>query len=514
MRRLVGFCAVLGAAVLSSSCLVGPNYKRPSATVTPGFKEPPPPEFKEANGWKVGEPRDDQIRGKWWEVFQDPLLNSLEEQVNVSNLTIVQAEAQFRQARAAVGIARAALFPTLTAGTSIINQRQSGTIIVGQGKNGAVSGTGQITEYTFPTLNLSYEADVWGRVRRNIEANVDNAQASAADLETMRLSMTTELATDYFNLRGQDAQKRLLDSTVTAYAEALKLTQDRFNQGIASQVDVAQAQTQLETTRAQATDLGVQRTQLEHAIAVLVGKAPAELTIPMETPPVQLPAIPVALPTELLERRPDIASAERMVAAANAQIGVAKAAYYPALSFSASAGLESSSLKNLFTWPSRFWSLGPSLVETVFDGGLRRATDAQAIAAYDAMVAAYRLSVLTAFQNVEDALSGLRVLSEEAKQEEAAVKAAEQSLDLANVQYKGGITTYLQVITAQEAALGNERTSVSLQTERITTIVALIKALGGGWDTTKLPSAAELTAKMPPPPAPGATQPAAQPKTP
>jgi NodT family efflux transporter outer membrane factor (OMF) lipoprotein len=436
-------------------------------------------------------------------------LNTLEEQVRVSNLNIAQAEAQFREARAAVRIARADLYPTVTGGVSATRAhetRNRATTAAPATTTAAGSALalppGTANDFQIP-FDATYEIDAWGRVRNNIAANVATAQASAADLETMRLSMHAELATDYFQLRGLDAEKQLLDSTVVAYKKALDLTIARHDQGIASGVDVEQARTQLETTRAQSADLGVQRTQLEHAIAVLTGKSPAELTIELaplnETPP----PVPIALPSELLERRPDIASAERHVASANAQIGVAMAAFYPTISLSAAGGLESSAITTLIQWPSRFWSLGASLLQTVFDAGRRRATTDQAVATYDATVAAYRLSVLTAFQDVEDNLAALRVLEEEAKIQAAAVKSAQRSLELANNRYVGGITTYLEVITAQSVALTNETTAVSLLSRRMTSSVALVKALGGGWDTSSLPSATDLLAKQPPAVAPG-----------
>jgi NodT family efflux transporter outer membrane factor (OMF) lipoprotein len=406
---------------------------------------------------------------------------------------MAQAQAQFREARAAVRIARADLFPNITAGFTATRSHQSSNR--GSG-SGFVIGTRN--DFQIP-LDVTYEADAWGRIRNTIAASVDTAQASAADLETIRLSMHAELATDYFQLRGVDAQKRLLDSTVVAYERALQLTNDRHNQGVVSGVDVEQARTQLETTRAQSADLGVQRTQLEHAIAVLTGKTPAEFSIATAPLTEQPPAIPIALPSDLLERRPDISSAERHVAAANSQIGVARAAFYPTISLSAGGGLESSALSTLIQWPSRFWSLGASLLQTAFDAGKRRAASDQAIAAYDATVDAYRLSVLTAFQDVEDNLAALRVLSGEAKIQDVAVKSAERSLELANNRYKGGITTYLEVITAQSVALTNERTAVDLLSRRMTASVALIKALGGGWDASSLPSATDLAAKQPSP---------------
>jgi NodT family efflux transporter outer membrane factor (OMF) lipoprotein len=490
--------ALGGLAAILSGCMVGPNYQRPPASAPAAWKEPPPP------NWKSATPRDELPRGKWWEVFGDPQLDALEEQVAVSNQSIAQAEAQFRAARAAAAVARANLFPTVTAGASATRSRGStgrGSSAAGSGSGGttgtpAASATSAATTslYQVP-IDVSYEVDVWGRVRRQVEAGVATAQAGAGDLETLRLSMQAELAVDYFELHGLDAQQQLLTTTAGAYQKALELTTNRYNQGVASGVDVAQAQTQLETTRAQAIDLGVQRTALEHAIAVLIGKPPSELTITLAPVGVQPPAIPVALPSELLERRPDVAASERRMAAANAQIGVQVAAYYPTLSLTASGGFESSNLADLFSWPSRFWSLGASAVETLFNGGARRAATEQARANYDAAVAAYRQSVLTAFQNVEDNLAALRVLDEEAAQQAIAVAAAEKSLSLSSYRYQGGITTYLEVITAQAAALTNERTAVDILTRRMTASVNLVKALGGGWRESDLPSGAAILSR-------------------
>jgi NodT family efflux transporter outer membrane factor (OMF) lipoprotein len=356
------------------------------------------------------------------------------------------------------------------------------------------SSGGSTTVYQVP-VDVSYEADVWGRVRRGIEANVASAQASAADVEAVRLSLQTELAVDYFELHGLDEQKKLLDAAVKSYETALKITTNRHDQGVSSGADVAQAQTQLETTRAQAIDLGVDRAALEHAIAILTGKAPADLTLqpaPLGATP---PAIPVALPSELLERRPDIAASERRMAAANAQVGVATAAFYPSLSLSGTGGFQSSTLASLFSLPNRFWSLGAQLAETIFDGGRRRAATAQAQASYDAAVAAYRENVLTAFQNVEDNLAALRILGDEATQQAVAVAAAEHSLELAKNRYQQGVTSYLEVITAQNAALANERTAVDVRVRQMTASVNLIKALGGGWTTEELPAAGSLATR-------------------
>ena len=472
--------------LLLSGCAVGPNYQKPSAPVPAAYKEPPPPESPAAapEMWKPAEPRDDAHRGKWWEVFGDSELDALEEQVTVSNLTIAQAEAQFRGARAAVRGARADFFPTVTASASV-TRSQTGT-------------SPPINQYSLPA-DLSYEVDVWGRVRRSVESSVALAQASAADLEAVRLTMHSELALDYFALRGLDTQKNLLDTNVVAYEKALQMTMNRYNQGVVSGVDVAQAQTLLETTRAQATDLSVSRAQFEHAIATLVGKAPADFSIaplPGLSPP---PAIPAGVPSELLERRPDIAASERRVASANAQIGIAIAAFFPRLLLAAAGGYEGSTLADWFTLPSRFWSIGPSVVATLLDGGKRRAVTEQARASHEATVAVYRLQVLTAFQDVEDNLAALRLLGEEAAQQAAAVKAADRSLTLARNRYLTGTTTYLEVVTAQAVALSNQRTAVEIQVRRLTAAVNLIKALGGGWRASDLPYGSVTAAAAPAP---------------
>jgi NodT family efflux transporter outer membrane factor (OMF) lipoprotein len=474
-----------GALTLLASCTVGPKYVRPTSVASPAFKEPVPDSYKEVTGWKTGQPRDSVARGKWWEIFGDPDLNALEEQIDLNSQTLAQAEANYRGARAAVRVARAGLFPTLTTAPAVSGSRTSGSI----GNTSFQPKTVSLAQIPF---DASWEADIWGKVRRGIESSIETAQASAGDLETARLSLQAELALDFFQLHGLDAQKQLLDTTVTAYQKALDLTNNRYSQGVASQIDVVQARTQLEQTRAQSTDTLVQRTQLEHAIAIIIGKAPSSLTIPVKVLKAPPPPVPVGIPSQLLERRPDIAANERRVAAANAQVGVAQAAFYPDITLSAAAGIEGSSLVNLFTWPSRFWSLGPTLSYTLLDFGKRQGTLEQAQATYDADVAVYRQNVLTAFQDVEDNLSALRVLEQEAKEQAAAVTAAERSLELAINQYQGGITAYLQVITAQAIALSNEETQVQLLTKRMTACVSLIKAIGGDFNVSGLPTPQEV----------------------
>jgi len=481
-------CVFLGllipAMLLSTACMVGPKYQRPAAPVSPAFKEPPP------EGWKEAQPSDGIIRGKWWEIYNDPNLNALEEQVNISNQNILSAEAQYREARDAVRIARSGLFPTVTGSASIVNSKTSANLVNNNGRGAFVPG--QRTDYNLP-LSLSYQADLWGSIRRTVRQSAETAQASAAQLENARLTFHAELALDYFQLRGTDSAKDLLDTTVKSYQQFLELTQNRQKSGIASGADVAQAQTQLDSARAQLIDLDVARSQFEHAIAILIGKPPSELSIargPLKSEP---PPVPIGVPSTLLERRPDIAQAERQMAAANEQIGIARAAFFPALTLSATAGLESSSIVNWFTWPSRFWSVGPQMAETLFDAGKRRAQSAQAQAAFDVTVADYRQVVLTGFQQVEDNLSTLRVLSEEALAEQSAVKAAEDALQISTYQYKAGTVSYLQVITLQVIALQDEKTAVDILTRRMEASVSLVQALGGGWDASKLPSIADVS---------------------
>ena len=475
---------VLLVLAFVTGCVVGPDYVRPTV-ITPDA-------YKEVDGWKVARPQDDAPRGAWWEIFADPQLNALAAQVSVSNQSVAVAEAQFRQARALVREARAAYFPTVTLGIGYARSRQSATL--GSVKT---TTTGPASNFTFP-LDVSWELDLWGRIRRAVESNQASAQASAADLETSRLSLQAELAQDYFQLRALDAQKQLLDITVAAFQKSLELTRNRYEGGVASRADVAQAETQLKTTQAQAIDVGVQRAQLEHAIAVLIGRPPSGFSLPQAPLAATPPTIPVGVPSELLQRRPDVAGAERRVAAANAQIGVAIAAFYPSLTLGASGGFESGSVSEWFTWPSRVWSVGPTISETVFDGGLRRAQTDFARAGYDASVGTYRQTVLTAFQAVEDNLAALRILEQEGQVQDEAAKDAEQSVTLTTNQYKAGTVNYLNVITAQTIALTDETTAVQIRGRRMSAAVLLIQALGGGWNVAALPSAEAVTAREQP----------------
>jgi NodT family efflux transporter outer membrane factor (OMF) lipoprotein len=475
---------LIATAVLHfCGCEVGPNYRRPAA--------PTPPAYKETGDWKPAQPNDQNLGGMWWTIFQDPQLDALELQVNVSNQNLKAAEAQYRQSRAALRYSRADLYPTVTAGPSATREHISSN----RPPPSAVFDGITYNDYILP-FDFSYQLDVWGRVRRMVESSRQQAQASAADLATMNLSMHADLALDYFQARSLDAEEQLLNSTVTEYEEALRLTQSQFRGGIASEMEVEQAMTQLKTVQAAAIDVEVMRAQYEHAVAILIGKPPADFSLPplpLTTPP---PPIPAGLPSELLERRPDIAAAERRVASANAQIGVAKSAYYPSITLGASGGFESSNITTLLTGPSGLWSFGGSALMTVFDVGRRRALTDQAIAAYDYQVATYRESVLTGFQQVEDNLAAVRILENEAKVQDEAVVAAQRSLALSLKRYNGGVTDYLEVIVAQNAALSDEVTAVNILGRRMANTVLLIQALGGGWDRSTLPERPECCGKL------------------
>jgi NodT family efflux transporter outer membrane factor (OMF) lipoprotein len=469
MTTRIAFALVLSACL--AGCMVGPDYVRPTAPVPEGYRE--------MEGWKRAEPRDAIARGRWWEMFGDPALDALAARVDISNQNIRIAEANFRQAQALAEQARAGLFPTVGAGASAIRS-QSPSL-----SNQPSFATGPVNNFNL-NLNASWELDLWGKVRRGIEAGEANWQASAADLELARLSAQSALAQAYLSLRVADVQRRVLEETVAAYQRSLQLTQNRYAAGVAARVDVVQAEVQLKSTQAQLVDNGIDRALLEHAIATLIGEPASTFTIPRAPLVAKLPDIPVGVPSELLERRPDVAAAERSVAAANAQIGVAQAAFYPTLTLSASGGFRSNSFADWLTVPSRFWSLGAALAQTIFDGGLRRAVSDQAIAAYDGQVAAYRQTVLTGFQEVEDSLAQLRLLEEEAGFQNDAARGAQLSVELTTNQYKAGIVSYLNVIAAQAIALNNERAAVNVEGRRLVASVALVKALGGGWDARAL----------------------------
>ena len=520
--------AVIGFAVLCG-CNPAPKYAKPTMPAPVAYKETGPQDFKEGKGWRIAQPGDDKLRAKWWELYNDPVLSALEEQVSTGNQSLAASEANFRASRALVVSARSSLFPLVGASPAYTNSRFSSTargsrVVVGN--TGVSSGTGTSTgtgsgtgtgtntgtgttsgvagtsnsgifnDFNFP-IDVSYTVDFWHRIRNNIAANAYSAQASAADVATALLTLQAELATDYFEVRALDAQRAILQDTLNNYRNSLNLTVALYRAGIDSEQDVTQAETQLTTANAQLTDLGTGRAQYEHAIATLIGKPPADLLLAPAPFVPNPPPVPVALPSTLLERRPDIASYERQVAAANADIGVARAAYYPNVTLSASGGFETSSFTQWFTWPSRFWSLGPTVSQTIYDGGARRAQVEQAEASYDSAVANYRQTVLNAFQAVEDNLANLRILSQEIGQQQRAIESSAHYLDLATIRYKTGVDSYLNVITAQTSVLNSRETQVQTQLREMTASVSLVVALGGGWDPRQLPAMKDLIAKPP-----------------
>jgi NodT family efflux transporter outer membrane factor (OMF) lipoprotein len=479
--------AGLVSVISLAGCSVGPKYVRPAVATTPAYREQPPDSFKGAVMWQPAQPGDQQLRGKWWEAFGDPKLNALEEQVTVSNEDLKAAEARFREARALVRFNRAAEFPTISVGPSASyvkdsNNTPSFPTSVSHNASG---------DFVLP-FDLSYEIDLWGRVRRTVAAAREETQATAADVATASLSLHAELAIDYFELRSADTQKRILDDTVKVYTDNYRLTETRFEGGASPRSDVAQAKTQLDDTRVQDTDVTVQRAAYEHAIAVLMGKPPAEFSLAPAPLGLAPPAIPVGLPSELLERRPDIAAGERRVAEANQQIGIARAAYFPTLTLDGTAGWESTHVASLLNGPNALWAVGPGLIETLFDAGRRRASSQAAWANFDATTANYRQTTLTAFQEVEDNLAALRILEQETQQQHEATAAAEDWLGVSMNRYTGGVDNYLQVIIAQSSALTNERNDADIVRRRMDASVLLIKALGGGWDVSELPREASL----------------------
>jgi NodT family efflux transporter outer membrane factor (OMF) lipoprotein len=479
------FCGVL------AGCNVGPKYLPPTMTAPAAFKESSA-QFKEADGFAVAQPQDAALRGKWWEIYNESELNVLEDQLNIDNQNIRQAFENFMEARALVREARSQYFPTVGVGGSYTRSRTSSNI-------GSASSTGttagkQSQVFSLPA-DASWESDLWGKVRNTVRASQYTAQLTAADLENERLSEQASLAEYFFEIRGQDKLQQILNDTVEADKKALEVVRAAYDTGVADQISVVEAQTTLESTQSAAINLGIARAQYEHAIALLVGKPASAFSIPVEPRTSAPPAIPVGVPSELLERRPDIAAAERNMAAANAQIGVAYAAYYPALTLSATGGVESSAIKNLLDWPSRFWSVGPSISETVYDSGLRRATVNQYIATYNANLAAYRQSVLAAFQQVEDSLAAVRILSRQIQRQQEAVDSSQTFLRLEQGRYETGIDPYIDVVTAQTTLLANQQSLAEVQVLQMTASVQLIESLGGGWDRSQLPTPARITQK-------------------
>ncbi len=470
---------LLACLVLAAGCNFAPKYSKPEVQAPAAFKELAPAQFPSTDGWKSAEPKDDVMRGPWWELFHEPALNGLESQVIVSNQNIAAAVANFLAARAMLKEARSQYYPTVSADPSVTRARESSS----PGRSGSSSTTSTFTEYSLP-LDASWEPDFWGRIRNTVKANSLEAQATLADLENVRLTVEAEVAQDYFAIGFLDAQRQVLDESVAAYQETLRLIEVQERTGLASGQDVEQAETELEITRAQATDVGIQRALLEHAVATLLGLTASSFSIARLSPVAKPIAIPFGVPSELLERRPDIAAAERRVAEANVQIGVARAAYFPAVTLNGTAGFQSTSLQDLFSGPGLVWSVGASLAQTLFDGGLRRAVTEQARATYEGTVANYRQTVLTAFQGVEDNLANLRILSQERQQQSAAVDSSDRYLQLARDRYESGLDNYVSVAAAEVTLLSNQRTVLNLQAQQLTATVQLIKTLGGGWNVS------------------------------
>jgi NodT family efflux transporter outer membrane factor (OMF) lipoprotein len=486
-----------GAALLlfMSGCVVGPKYHPPAPQAPAAYKESPT-NFKENEGWTVAQPADAKLRGKWWEIFNDPELNVLEEQLDINNQNIKQYFENFMEARAVVREARAQYFPTLATAPSFTRSRTSENL-----NTTPVSGKGaqpqlQSTVYSLP-LEASWEPDLWGKVRNTVRQAQYAAQVSAADLENERLTEQASLAEYFFEIRGQDRLQTIYDDTVAADQKAYDLTRSLYETGIDDEISVVEAETALRSAQAGATNVGIARAQYEHAIAVLLGKAASDFSIPVKPMTAAPPPIPVGVPSELLERRPDVAAAERTMAEANAAIGIAYAAYYPNLTLSAEGGFESSAFHKWLSWPSRFWSVGASIPETIFDAGLRRATVQQYVATYNADLAAYRQTVLSAFQQVEDGLAEVRILSKEIQQEQQAIDSAQTYLKLEQARYDTGVDPYLDVLIAQTTVLADQQTLNGLQVEQMTYAAALVEALGGGWDRSQLPSTRQVTEKPP-----------------
>jgi NodT family efflux transporter outer membrane factor (OMF) lipoprotein len=476
-----------------TGCMVGPKYHAPPATAQapPVTYKESSTQFKDADGWKVAQPQDAMLRGKWWEIYSDPELNALEDQLNINNQNIKQFFENFMEARTLIAQARSQLYPTLSTAPSYSRSRSSSNL-----SKTATANTGSESSVGSLGLEASWEPDLWGKVRNTIHEQQYNAQLSAADLENERLTEQASLAATFFEIRGQDALQKVLNDTVEADKKALELTRSRYETGVDDRISVVEAESALQSAQSAAINLGIARAQFEHAIAVLVGANASNFSIPVKPVNATPPAIPVGLPSQLLERRPDIAASERSMAAANAQIGIAYAAFYPSLTLSADGGLESSTFKHLLDWPSRFWSIGPTINETIFDAGLRRATVNQFVAVYNADLAGYRQTVLTAFQQVEDALAGVRILSQQIVKQQQAEQSAQRVVQLEMARYETGIDPYIDVVTAQTTLLSDQQTLANLRVQEMTASVQLIEALGGGWDRSQLPTPGVVSKKL------------------
>ncbi|HXW91646.1 MAG TPA: efflux transporter outer membrane subunit [Terriglobales bacterium] len=496
-RRARLLCLLTGVGAMAA-CAVGPKY-HPPATPTPAapsYKESTV-NFQSTEGWKVASPQEAMLRGQWWEIFKDPELNALEEQLNINNQNIKEYFENLMEARAAIRQARAQYWPTVTANPSWQRSRASANLVNTNNTSatGQTASSGeQATIWSFP-IDVSWVFDLWGKIRNEVRQAQYGAQVSAADLENERLTEQASLGEYYFEIRGQDALQKVLDQTVVADKKALELTRAAYDSGVDDYVSVVAAQSTLESAESQAINLKIARAQYEHAIAMLTGKIASEFSIPVRPEVTAPPPIPVGVPSELLERRPDIAAAERTLAEANAVIGIGYGAFFPTVSLAAAGGVESSQVKNWFTWPSRFWSIGPTISQTIFNGGLYRAELQQYTATYNADLAAYRQTVLTAFEQVEDSLAAVRLYSQQIERQQAAVKDAQQYLSLELGRYETGIDPYINVLTAQTTLLADQQTLITIQVGEMTSAVSLIEALGGGWDQSQLPTPAQLTQK-------------------
>ena len=481
--------AVAACCAMLAGCNVGPKYLPPTMTAPPAFNESTA-QSNEAGVWTVAQPQDAALRGKWWEIYNEPDLNSLEDELNIDNQSIRQSFENFMEARALVREARSQYFPTVSVGGSYTRSQSSANL--SSSTSSGTSGGKQTQVFSLPA-DVSWEPDLWGKVRNAVRASQYTAQLTAADLENERLTEQASLTEYFFEIRGQDALQKLLNETVEADKKALEAVRAAYDTGVGDQISVVEAQTTYESAQSAAINLGIARAQYEHAIALLVGKPASTFSIPVEPKTSAPPPIPVGLPSQLLERRPDIAAAERNMAAANAQIGVARAAFYPALTLSATGGVESEAIKNLLDWPSRFWSVGPSFSQPIYNAALSAELH-QYVAIYNADVASYRQTVLTAFQQVEDYLAETRILSQQIQQQRLAVDAAQTSLNLEMSRYQTGIDPYIDVVTLQNTLFSNQTTLTSLQINQMTGAIELVEALGGGWDTSQLPTPAQVTA--------------------
>jgi NodT family efflux transporter outer membrane factor (OMF) lipoprotein len=483
--RLSFLLSVIGGLM---GCNVGPRYTRPVMPAPPAFKESGPQQAADGSTWKPAQPQDAALRGKWWEIYQEPELNALEDKLNISNQNIAQSYANFVAARAQIQQARSSYYPTMSVGASYSRSRSP------QSQSGSSSANPNSNLFNLP-FDVSWEPDLWGRVRNTVHQQSYAAQVSAADLENLKLTEQANLAVSYFQLRGQDALEELYRKTVEVDQQSLELTHALYKSGIDNDEAVAQAEIALNSAEATATNAGIARAQYEHAIALLVGEPASTFSIPVKALTTRVPDIPLGVPSELLERRPDIAAAERTMAEANALIGVEIAAYYPTLSISGTVGFEASKISQWMTSPSRYWSVGPTASETIFDGGLRKSTMAQYAALYNADVAGYKQTVLAAFQQTEDSLSSSRLLTQQIEQQQETIASAQRFLDVATARYMTGLDPYLNVFTAQSTLLANQQTIITLCVQQMMSSVQLIEALGGGWDIAQLPSEQEVRAK-------------------